>query len=491
MNDESTSGTDDESSDNDVAIAKVHSAQRSGSGLRRGSRLWFVTAASLLVALVLIGFSVGTSGLNITIRFENGHGIQPGDAVRYRGIDVGKVVSLELNDLFDGVTVQAVLNPASAGLARQSSQFWIERPLLSATEVRGLDTLIGGRFIGVTPGPAAGPRQVEFEGISSAPSGEIPEESLEIVLESNDRGGLQRGAPVLYRGLQVGHIISVALSPDAASVEARTLILPAFKPLVRNNSVFWETSGIDVSVGLSGLRLSVDTLSTIVLGGVSMATPDAPGEIVSTGYRFSIHDNVDDESMLRWKPRIRIGELAELPHGPPPTLARAALRWREGILGIRHTRRRQGWVVLLNATSLLGPAEMFLADPSDPNHGGVLEVDGQQIEVGAQHLQARGGLVWYQLPESAESWSTSVSEVSLRTPGSPEDFLLVTSSHVPPIVLAAERVTQVENLWRIDPSVTLGSDWHGAAVIAAADGCLIGIVVEQQEQFFVAPVSAE
>jgi len=488
MNDETTGGATGALLESDIPVAHVRTSQGPRSPSRRSSRFWFVTAACLFIAAGLVIYSLITTGLNITIRFDNGHGIQPGDAVRFRGIDIGKVLTVELNEQLDVVTVRAVLNPASAGLARQSSQFWIERPLLSATEVRGLDTLVGGRFMGIAPGPLDGPRQVDFDGLDSAPSGEVPEGSLEIVLEANERGGLQRGAPVLYRGLKIGHIVSVALSVDAATVEARTLILPAFKQLVRGNTVFWETSGIDLSVGLSGLRLSVDTLSTIVLGGVSMATPDTPGQLVTTGHRFSVQENVDDEKMLRWKPLIQIGELAELPHGAPPTLARAALRWKESVLGIRHTRRRQGWLVLLDQSGILGPIDMFLFDPADPSREGVLEVEGRQITIRADQLQISGTLARYRLSESENEWAAAFPVDRLRFPSGPEDCLIVTSSHAPPIPLATNRAVASGDVWRIDPSLALGPDWHGAAVVATADGCLIGIVVEQQGEFHVGPL---
>ena len=36
---------------------------------------------------------------------------------------------------------------------REGSRFWIERPDISIGQIRGLGTLVGGRFVGVVPGP--------------------------------------------------------------------------------------------------------------------------------------------------------------------------------------------------------------------------------------------------------------------------------------------------------------------------------------------------
>ncbi len=471
-----------------IPVANVRTSPQPGQHPIRSSHFWLVTAASLFVAIGLVIYSSGFNGLKITICFDNGHGIQPGDAIRFRGIDVGKVLSVELNEHFDGVTVQARLNPASAGLARKSSHFWIERPLLSATEVRGLDTLIGDGFIEVVPGPAAGPRQVQFNGLNSAPSGEIPEGSLEIILEAKVRGSLQRGAPVFYRGSQIGHIVSVALSADAATVDARTSVLPDFKQLVRTNSVFWETSGIDLSVGLSGLRVNVDTISSIVRGGVSMATPDTPGRTVSTGHRFGVQEDVDTEKLLRWQPRIQIGAPIELPDGSLPNLNRAVLRWKKNLLGISTTRQRKGWIVRLNPSKLLGPTDMFQSDPASEDQESNLEIDGRQITIRTDQLNVHGKISLYHLIDPEDKWTATVSENRVRSPSLPEDCWITSSSQEQAILLVASRVVTSKDTWLVDSSLDFGPDCHGRAVVATKDGCLIGILVDQLGERRIFPV---
>lgn len=224
--------------------------------------------------------------VEIEIRFQNGDGISIGDEVRHRGIVVGEVTAVDLNHELTGVVVSVRLLKSAATLARAGTQFWVERPTVSAAEVRGLDTLIGGHYIAVQPGPVDAELSRSFDGLVNAPAGELPEGGIEIVLEASQRGGLRRGVPVLYRGQQVGHVIAVALSSDAATMEARVWIDATYRELVRNNTRFWMNSGIDVSVGLNGLKLSADTLSSIIVGGVSLATPTQPGAKVSTGHRF-------------------------------------------------------------------------------------------------------------------------------------------------------------------------------------------------------------
>ena len=461
------------------------------SWIRRMSRLWIITRACFAVALILVIYSVRTTGLDVKIHFRDGHGIQPGDAVRFRGIDIGKVLSVELDRELNGVDVTVSLNPAAAGLARQGSQFWVERPRVSAAELRGLDTLFGGRFVGVAPGPTDAPRAVEFSGIDSAPAGELPEGGLEIVLEAKQRGGLQRGAPILFRGLQIGHIISAGLATDSATVEARTYVLPEYKPLVRDNSVFWNPSGLDLSVGLSGIQLSVDTLATIALGGISMATPNSAGNIVTTGHRFHIEEEIDRKQLARWNPRIPIGNLSLLSHGTPPQPLRASLSWKENSFGIQHTRRRQGWILPLEEAQLLGPTDMFSSNLQDGDSmDTALELEGEIVEIAKDQKRTYGAIAVYALQDSLFSAQRSWPKKRTRPPTEPEDCLVVASPHASPVPLAAGRLRLVDGVWKVDPAIPLGADWHGGCVVAANNGDLIGILVVDGGDANIVPLRA-
>ena len=289
----------DRQSDAAFPVAQIRSSPAHGeTWIHKSSRLWLITLACAVIAIVLVVSSVRTKGTRITVHFRDGQGIQVGDSARFRGIDVGQVASVSLNEQQDGVDVVIAMSPGAAGLARSGTRFWIERPTISVSEIRGLDTLLSGRFIGVAPGAQGASKAIEFDGLDEAPAGELPEGGLEIVLEAKTRGGLRRGAPILHRGLPVGYIISVALAPDASSVEARAFVSPSYRKLVRENSIFWNASGVDLSVGLGGIKLSVDTLSTIVLGGVSMATPEPAGKHASEGDHFDVEEDANEDDLL-------------------------------------------------------------------------------------------------------------------------------------------------------------------------------------------------
>src|SRR5690606_5673196 len=142
---------------------------------------------------VPVGFADGEDQ-EIRIHFGSGHGLAVGDELRHRGIVIGEVTSVQLQPNGSGVTVNVRLATSAADVARAGSQFWIERPRINVTGIGGLDTLVGGRYLAVLPGPADAPPHDEFQGLDVAPVAiDRAEGGLEIVLESAHRQGVDSG----------------------------------------------------------------------------------------------------------------------------------------------------------------------------------------------------------------------------------------------------------------------------------------------------------
>ncbi len=432
------------------------------------------------------------SVVEITIHFRDGHGLAVGDVLKYRGIVVGEVTRARLAEDLGGLTVQVQLVDGAQRLARAGSQFWIERPRLSLTEVRGLDTVVGGRYLAVSPGPVDAEPLRTFQGLDTAPAlVERPEGGLEIVFESPQRSGLEPGAPVKYRGIQVGQVTSVGLSSDAVAVEARAYILPDHRRLVRNNTQFWSISGVQLNMGLSGLRLDVESLATLASGGVALSTPQPPGALVATGHRFTLHAKPEDH-WLAWQPRIPLGS-ALLPNdATPPEPIRAALRWKERVLGFPRDRQIDSWLLLAAGGKLIGPRDALTPPGAENSPQATLALAGRELAFDSQRLTSFGELAAYTLAEnelpSEPAWPTG----RMRVPQAPEDCLLVRDCQGGHIALSGGRITvDAEGRWRIDPALSLDADRHGACVVSRKDGRLIGLLALDRGQAQVIPLSAE
>ncbi len=418
-----------------------------------------------------------SDSVEITVHFQNGYGLAAGVVAKHRGIVIGEVTSVELDSKFHGVAVRVRLTGQATGLARAGSQFWVERPRLSLAEIRGLETLVGGRYLAVLPGPIDAEARRSFVGLESAPAGELPAGGLEILLQGSAKHGLEPGTPVMYRGHQVGQIVSVGLAHDSASVDARVFIQPDYRNLIRDNTRFWSNSGLHVRFGLSGVELGTDTLANLAQGGVTFATPTKPGELVTTGHRFSIADKADSD-WLAWVPRIPVGTGFLRDGLAFPTPQRVTLRWTEKSFGFSRTKRKQGWVLAIDdGWHLLGPKDL-LTPAADAVGETILEVSGHELVIGQEPAQMFNGLALYRVTGEAISSASAWDLKRLRTPSELESSMLVSDPQHAKLPLPTERLSKgEEGTWLVDPSVPLDTTWHGGCLISTKDGHLIGIVL--------------
>jgi hypothetical protein len=441
---------------------------------RRMSRAWLILVLAILMAAWLGYRAWLLRGVVITVHLERGHGIQPGDDVRYRGIVVGRVRSVALGENVDGVTVKAALLPPAAHLARGGARIWVVRPKLDVTGVAGLETVVGPRYLAMLPGD--GPPRRHFLGLSEPPIIEsIEPGDLEIVLQATDRSGMRPGAPILYREVTVGTILSVGLASDGGSVEARVHIPKAYAQLIRPETRFWDVGGIDASVGIGGLAVEVDSIESLLAGGVALATPPDAGEVVHTGHRFQLEDGPEKE-WLAWAPPVVIGS-SFLPRGAVmPTPLRALVGWKEG-RWIRSDRSRRGWV-LQTERGLLGPADLLHIQEDEDRATIVLEVAGRTIPLTQEPVWTDGRLARLGVQVAPMSRST----VPRRHAAEPEDCLVVADQAATPLPLAAARLTPEEGVWIVDQAVSVDTGWHGAAVVARADGRVVGLMLVGEDQ---------
>ena len=95
--------------------------------------VWLVPGVALVLVVWVAWSAMAHRGREIAISFRDGHGIEAGDELRYRGIVAGDVESVTLSDQHEGVTINLRLTPEADHLAREGSRFWIVRPQAGIT----------------------------------------------------------------------------------------------------------------------------------------------------------------------------------------------------------------------------------------------------------------------------------------------------------------------------------------------------------------------
>ena len=83
-------------------------------------------------------------------------------------------------------------------------------------------------------------------------------------------------------------MLRTELSADASAVDVEIVIEPAHASLVNTNSVFWNVGGLHAELGLRGLHLDLESLQSLLAGGIAFATRGATGDPVQPGAAFPL-----------------------------------------------------------------------------------------------------------------------------------------------------------------------------------------------------------
>ncbi len=255
------------------------------------SLIWLVPILALLVTAGLAWNALASRGPVISVSFADATGITPGETtLKFREVTVGKVETVRFTDDLDRVVVDIRVDPAVAVHIGADASFWVVRPQVTTSGISRLDTVLTGTFIeGDWTAAPAGPRPDLFLGMDRPPLIRSGDQGTWIVLSSPDAGGLSDGAPVLFRGLDVGRMENLRLSADDESVLVDVFIEAPYDARLTTATSFWDVSGFSVSLGTQGLALDVNSVATLLQGGAEFATFASGGAPVAPGHVFRLY----------------------------------------------------------------------------------------------------------------------------------------------------------------------------------------------------------
>lgn len=265
--------------------------------LERVSLVWLLPLGALLVVLAVAWQSYADRGPLIEIGFENASGIKPGTTeLRYRDVRVGLVEDVGFAAGLGQVLVKVRVDREVAPYIDDTARFWVVRPQVSARGVSGLNTVLSGVYIEGLWDDQRGETVLRHEGLNDAPLERVGQTGLTLTLRAAGKTSLTEGAPILYRGIEVGRLGAPAITADGAAAEAPALIFAPHDRLINTETRFWDASGFSFSLGPGGANLSVSSVAALVSGGITFETLVSGGDPVTAGDSFTVFP---DEAVAR------------------------------------------------------------------------------------------------------------------------------------------------------------------------------------------------
>ena len=260
------------------------------------SLVWLVPAIAVLAGLVLIVRAYSSAGPDISISFATADGLEQGKTeVRFRNVVIGRVKNIRLSDDHQGVVVKVSLTQDAKSFAVTDSRFWVVRPRADLSGISGLTTLLSGPYIGVDAGIST-ERATEFTGLEVPPAITGDQRGKRYMLMAADLGSLSIGSPIYYRRIPVGRVTGYQLGANGRSVQLQTFISEPYDRYVTEDSQFWNASGVDVSFDAGGLKLSTQSLVTLLTGGIAFDQRGSGGKPAIAGSQFKLY--ADEKSAL-------------------------------------------------------------------------------------------------------------------------------------------------------------------------------------------------
>jgi paraquat-inducible protein B len=256
----------------DIPVAIVRTP---GQRRRHISLIWAVPVVTLLIAAWLAWETLSKRGPEITIRFDGASGLVPNQSrIRNRDVDLGLVEKVALSPDRQYVIVTARMTREASPLLTDKSQFWVVKPRFFAGSLTGLETLVSGSYIQLEPGAEGGTPETNFIGLEDPPvlHSSVPGHTFS--LKAATVGSLNPGSPIMFRDLEVGEVLGWDIGKMAREVTIHAFVREPYDQYVHARSVFWNASGVSVQLGGNGLKMRLESLRALVLGGVAFDTPD-------------------------------------------------------------------------------------------------------------------------------------------------------------------------------------------------------------------------
>lgn len=239
----------------------------------RISAIWILPIIAAMIGGWLIYKAIIEAPIEIEVYFGSGEGLEEGKTgVRFEGIKIGKVKSIKAGPELIGVVAILEMDRRTKMALVKNTQFWVVRPEVSLSGITGLSTVLSGNYITLRIGD--GPPSRVFKALASAPPKALSVPGLHLTLKSDDLGSVSKGSPILYKKFTIGDVQSYQLEKDGHGVSIGVFIKPEFTYLVRENSRFWNASGITLKGGLTGFDVRTESLTAILKGGIVLTELD-------------------------------------------------------------------------------------------------------------------------------------------------------------------------------------------------------------------------
>ncbi|MDV6319105.1 intermembrane transport protein PqiB [Chromohalobacter sp. HP20-39] len=272
---------------------------------RRLSPIWIVPLVAVLIGMWMLYDNFSGLGPTITLEMKNAEGIEAGKTlIKTRNVQVGRVEEVALSDDMSHTVITARMKPDTERMLNNETRFWVVKPRIDREGISGLGTVLSGAYIQLLPG-SSDESQRNFDVLDQPPVAPPDAPGIRINLVSQVGSSLRTGDPITYQGFTVGRVENTEFDPQEKEMRHRLYIQSPYDVLVTDTTRFWVSSGIDLSLNSQGFQVNVESIESLIGGGVTFGVPEdvkmgQPAEPGATYQLFSDRESAREGTFDRY-----------------------------------------------------------------------------------------------------------------------------------------------------------------------------------------------
>lgn len=328
------------------------------------------------------------SGREVVLHTQQLGSLSRGAPVLFKQLPIGSVTGYELDKDGHSIRVYLAIKERYANLIQHNSRFWNSSGISIRAGLGGVELktgtvkslITGGVSVINPPGKdhAAAAKDQTFTLFDSYESatdhGHLLDNSNDLLLKlhANALGALSVGAPVQFRDIDIGRVLSYQLTQDGKGVNIHVLIQSKYRHLLNTSSRFYNNSGVQASVDLrQGVKLNTSSIHALFDGGISVFTPGTGNKLKANSQHTLYADRKRAENQPIYI-SINFPPGAELPEHAPVLLRGQRVGEVTAIHMIGNSGSREVSVALdRDAEFLARQGSMFWIDHSEIRLSGI------------------------------------------------------------------------------------------------------------------------
>ncbi len=240
---------------------------------KRLSSIWLIPLLALAIGLWMVVQHYMSMGTHIHLHMPHAEGLLANKTeIRVRSVRIGTLTQIQLAEDTKSVIARANIMAQYTHLLTSDAQMWVVKPRIDESGISGMNTLLSGAYIEFSPGESSEPsRRFTLLDNPALISKDIPGKRFNLI--ADDAEVVEVGSRILYQGYAIGQVETADFDWQNQSMRYGIFIKSPYDNLIKLNSIFWVSSGVEFDLNVDGVSVRTGSLSKLLKGGISVGLP--------------------------------------------------------------------------------------------------------------------------------------------------------------------------------------------------------------------------